>query len=158
MKSIHEGKKSYKTEIYSESAKNPSNLREKSDKNENKLEIENKLKQCTDYQKQGPKFKCPVCSIFFWSDNRMNYHIVQVHEKEQLSEKSTSIENVNKNDNNPSKIVSVEEINTASDFGENKKPNMDDFVDNSRISAVFETDEELIEQNNEGKTITGKFF
>ena len=110
MKSIHEGKKSYKTEIYSESAKNPSNLREKSDKNENKP------KQCTDYQKQGPKFKCPVCSTFFWSDNRMNYHIVQVHEKEQLSEKSTSIENVNKNDNNPSKIVSVEEINTASDF------------------------------------------
>ena len=90
MKSIHEGQKPYKIEFKDETTKNPSNTSKKFEENDtgNKVEIEKKPKQCVDYQKEGPKFKCPVCSTFFWSDTRMNYHILQVHEKQQFSEKS----------------------------------------------------------------------
>ena len=40
--------------------------------------------------KPGPKLKCPICTLFFWSDNSLNYHIAEVHEKEHFN---TSLKN-----------------------------------------------------------------
>ena len=46
----------------------------------------------------GPSLKCPQCSEYFWSENRLNYHIYNIHEipkeineSDKVSESSNSI-------------------------------------------------------------------
>ena len=39
----------------------------------------------------GPSLKCPKCSEYFWSENRLNYHIYNIHEKPTESNENDKI-------------------------------------------------------------------
>jgi len=50
-------------------------------------------KHIEDIQK-GPSFFCPTCKSSFWSINRLNYHIYEIHEKPKEQRKKMVKDNV----------------------------------------------------------------